>query len=103
VRHPVHDLLAHHGDYGTEPSAAELAELQLAPADRELVRKAARAAAFQYEGGDRGGAVEYAVGRAHEIVAGLSAEQRDPRYLRPDPNEGLAGLSPAELADLIPR
>jgi hypothetical protein len=33
----------------------------------------------------------------------LSEEQRDPTYLRPDPNEGLVGLGPAELAARVPR
>jgi hypothetical protein len=102
-RHPVHELLAYHSYQGTEPTAAELDELRLAPADRAAVVAAGRKAAFTYAGGDRGSAREYALQRSYEIVSGLSAEQQDPRYLRPDPNAATAGLSPAELAELVPR
>jgi hypothetical protein len=103
VRHPIHELLAYHSHFGTEPTAAELDELRLAPADRAAVAKAGRKVAFIYTGGDRGTAREYALHRSYEIVAGLPDEQQDPRYLRPDPNAATAGLSPAELAELIPR
>ena len=102
-RHPIHELLAHHSHAGSEPTARELDELRLAPDDRAAVAKAGRKAAFLYAGGDRGQAWEYALQRSHEIVASLPDEQRSPDYLRPDPSEAAAGLSPAELAGRIPR
>jgi hypothetical protein len=101
-RHPVHTLLAEAAYAGREATEEELAELELGAGDCELVRQAAREAAFQHAGGNRGGAHEHALRRAHEIIAGLPEEQRDPTYLR-DPNEGLDGLGPAELAALVPR
>jgi hypothetical protein len=101
-RHPVHTLLAEAAYAGREATDEELAELQLGASDRELVRKAAREAAFLHAGGERSRAHEHARHRSHEIIAGLPEEQRGPAYLR-DPNEGLAGLGPAELAARIPR
>lgn len=100
-RHPVHELLAHHAYVGTEPAAAELDELQLSSADRERVRKAARSAAFQHDGGYRGRAHELARQQAQEIIAGLPEDQRDPGYLR-DPNEPRKD-DPRELAARVPR
>ncbi len=103
MRHPIHDLLAHHSYSGTQPSAAELDALHLAADDRAAVAKAGREVQFMYDGGDRGKAWAHALNRSHEIVATLPEEQRDPRYLRPDPNEAGAGLTPDELAARIPR
>jgi hypothetical protein len=100
-RHPVHTLLAEAAYAGREATEEELAELQLAAADRELVRKAAREAAFLHAGGERGRAREHALRRSHEIIGGLPEEQRDPRYLHGPDN--LDGLGPAELAARIPR
>ena len=100
-RHPVHTLLAEAAYAGREATEEELAELQLGATDRELVRKAARTAAFQHAGGNRGAAHEYARSRSQEIIAGLPEEQRDPRYLHEQPD--LSGLSPVELAARIPR
>jgi hypothetical protein len=71
VRHPVHDLLAHHSWCGSQPSAAELDELHLAADDRAAVAKVGREVLFMYEGGDRGLAREHAAQRAHEIIAAL--------------------------------
>ena len=100
-RHPVHTLLADAAYAGREATEEELAELQLAADDRELVRKVAGEAAFQHAGGERGRAHEHALRRAHEIIAGLHEEQRDPRYLH-EP-EQYEGLGPAELADRVVR
>ncbi len=100
-RHSVHTLLAGAAYAGREVTEEELEELQLEPADRELVRRAAREAAFLHAGGERGRAHEHAHQRAHEIIAELPEEQRDPRYLRTP--EDLSGLSPVELAARIPR
>jgi hypothetical protein len=102
-RHPVHELLAHHSDHGSEPSARELDELRLSAADRAAVAKAARKVGFIYDGGDRGKAREEALNLSHEIIAELPEEQQEPGYLKPDPAEAAAGLSAAELAALIPR
>jgi hypothetical protein len=100
-RHPVHSLLAEAAYAGREVTEEELAELQLSAADRELVRKVARECAFQHAGDERGRAHEHALRRSHEIIAGLSEEQRDPRYLHEPDN--LDDLGPAELAALIHR
>jgi hypothetical protein len=102
-RHPVHVVLAEAAYAGREATEEELAELDLRAADRALVARACREAAFLHAGGERGRAHEHARRRAQEIIAGLSEEQRDPTYLRPDPNEGLVGLGPAELAARVPR
>lgn len=47
-RHPVHTLLAEAAYAGRELTEEELAELELGASDRELVRKAAREAAFAH-------------------------------------------------------
>ena len=99
--HPVHELLAEAAYAGREATQEEIDELQLAAADRELVRKAARESAFAHAGGERGRAREHARERALEIVAGLPEEQRDPRYLH-DPNEPRED-DPRELAARVPR
>ena len=101
ARHPIHTLLAEAAYAGREATQEELAELQLGASDRELVRKAAREAAFLHAGAERGRAHEHARRRSHEIIAGLPEEQRDPRYLREPDN--LDGLGPAELAARVPR
>ena len=101
ARHPVHELLAAAAYEGREATQEELAELELSSADRELVRKAARESAFAHAGGERGRAREHARERALEIVAGLPAEKRDPRYLL-GPNEPRPD-DPRELAGRVPR
>jgi hypothetical protein len=100
-RHPVYAILAEAAYAGHELTDKELAELELGAADRELVRKAAREAAFLHAGGERGRAHEHALRRSHEIIAGLPEEQLNPRYLHEPDN--LDGLGPAELAARIPR
>jgi hypothetical protein len=100
-RHPIHTLLAEAAYAGLDVTEEELAELQLDSADRELVRKAAREAAFMHDAGDRGRAHEHALRRSHEIIGGLPEEQQDPRYLHQPDN--LDDLGPAELAARIPR
>jgi hypothetical protein len=101
-RHPVHALLAETAYAGREATEEELEELRLDPADAALVRRAGREASFLHAGGDRGRAHSHALRRSQEIIAGLPEEKRDPTYLR-DPNEGLEGLGPAELAERVPR
>jgi hypothetical protein len=91
-RHPVHTLLAEAAYPGREVTDEELEQLRLAAGDRELVRKAAREAAFMHAGGHRGRAHEHALRRSHEIIAGLPEEQRNARYLHQQPD--LSGLSP---------
>jgi hypothetical protein len=100
-RHPVHMLLAETAYAGREATAEELAALRLHANDRELVRKAAREAAFMHASGERGRAHEHAARRSHEIVSELPEEQRDPRYLPEQPD--LSGFGPAELAARVPR
>jgi hypothetical protein len=100
-RHPVHERLADAAYAGRELTEEELAELRLEPADRALVRRAAREAAFLHAGGERGRAHEHARRRSQEIVAVLPEGQRDPRYLHEPDN--LDGLGPAELAARVPR
>jgi hypothetical protein len=100
-RHPVSAILAEAAYAGRELTEEELAGLELDAADRELVRKAAREAAFIRAGGEGGRANEHALRRSHEIIAVLPEAQRDPRYLHEPDN--LDGLGPAELAARIPR
>jgi|SRR5215211_3315464 len=100
-RHPIRTLLAEAAYGGREVMDKELDELRLAPDDRELVRRAAREAAFMHAGGERGRAHEYARQRASEIISVLPEAERDPRYL--DEPEQLNGLGPAELAAHVPR
>jgi hypothetical protein len=70
-RHPIHTLLAEAAYTGREVTEEELAELRLKGSGRELVRKAAREAAFMHNGGDRVRAHEHALRRSHEIIAEL--------------------------------
>jgi hypothetical protein len=100
-RHPVHAQLAEAAYAGRELTDKVLAELELGAADRELVRKAAREAAFLHAGGEWGRAHEHARRRSHEIIAALPEAQRAPRYLHEPDN--LDGLGPAELAARVPR
>jgi len=95
-RRPVHTLLAEAAYAGRELEKKELAELQLSTADTAHVKRAAREAAFMYDGGERGKAREHARQRSQEIIASLPAEAQDPRYLH-EP-EQLDHLGPAELA-----
>lgn len=99
-RHPVHTLLAEAAYAGRELTEEELAELELGASDRELVRKAAREAAFVHAGGERGPANEHALRRSHEIIAELPEEQRSPRYLyrQPDLSDARRGWRPGNLS-----
>jgi len=102
MRHPVVEVLADASYRGREVTDDELDALDLAAHDRDLVKKAAREAAFIWDGGDREKARWHARERAAEIIGVLPEEQRDPTYLN-DPNEGTDHLGPAELAARVRR
>jgi hypothetical protein len=103
MRHPIHSLLAHHAYAGSTPSAEELAELKVDAAATAAVKAAAAEARELHSAGEQGNAHVLAHEHSHTIIAGLSQRQQDPRYLTPDPNDGLENLGPAELAARVPR
>lgn len=101
TRHPVEALLRHHAHFGTTPKAKELDELQVTPAVRDRIRKAAGDAAEIHASGHKGPANEHALQASLAIVDDLPPGQQDPDYLKVDPLEDIT--DPGELAARIPR
>lgn len=103
--HPVRQLLRNSAYFGERaiPTAADLAELELPQHVTAEIDMVARRLAAIHETGNHQRAWSEVDAAAADILADLTPRDREPAARRSEQPDPYADLTPAQLADLVPR